>query len=261
MSLRIVLVVGLIISAISNAQAQSLLDQRFLVTANLGIQAQSTPRTDIVNFKYGEELGEIRSSQTLGPYVSFDVGGSMRVWKQIGIGMSRAHAQGTATAMIEADVPHPMFYEWTRNARTSKAGLTHREVGYHIYGQLLLPISSSTLVTVSGGPSYFNASQELVAKVEPIERNPPWFETVQIVSSDIDKVTTGAWGYNAGFDLTYYRNNFLGNMGLSGRRRIGFGVDMRYSWAKPPIKLRGQLQERGLQVGVVRVTGGIRIRF
>ena len=261
MSLRIILVVGLIISASSNTEAQSLLDPRFLVTTNLGIQAQSTPRTDIVNFEYGDELGEIRSTQTLGPYVSFDIGGSMRVWKQIGVGMSLARTQGTATAMVEADVPHPMFYEWHRTARTSKAGLTHRELGYHIYGQLLLPISSSTLITVSGGPSYFNASQEVVVAVESIERNPPWFETVRIIPSNIENVATSAWGYNAGVDLTYYRNTLFGNLGLSGRRRIGVGVDMRYSWAKPPVALKGQLQDRGLQVGVVRVTGGIRIRF
>ena len=158
-----------------------MLDPRFLVTANLGIQAQSTPRTDIVNFEYGEELGEIRSTQTLGPYVSFDIGGSMRVWKQIGVGMSLARTQGTTTAMVEADVPHPMFYEWHRTARTSKAGLAHREAGYHIYGQLLLPISSSTLITVSGGPSYFNASQEVVTAVESVSYTHLTLPTILLV--------------------------------------------------------------------------------
>ena len=260
MSLRTIIAIGVIACATNNVAAQSVRDRQFVVSANVGVQAQSTSRTDVANFDLNREVGEVRATQTLGPYLLLDAGGSIRLWKGLGIGLAVSHTQGSAAAAIEADVPHPFFFEFDRAVVGSRTGLRHREVAYHFLGQFHIPLSSTTLVTVSGGPTYFDASQELVAEVRTSERGFP-FEEIDLVSTEVERVSATAWGYNVGLDLAYWgsRLNIFQRLGLPDR--VGVGVGVRYSWAKPDLDLRGLRQERALQVGVAHVVGGVRVGF
>ena len=81
----------------------------------------------------------------------------------------------------------------------SRRGLRHRERGYHVYGQFRVPLSTTMLLTLSGGPSYFDASQELIAELETSERGFP-FDEVDIVSTGVERVSGTAWGYNIGLE-------------------------------------------------------------
>lgn len=240
--------------------AQSTWDYPLVISANVGVQAQSTPRTDIANFDFNREVGVIRTTQTLGPYLLLDTGGSFRVWKRLGIGLAVSHAQGRTAGAIEADVPHPFFFEFDRAVMGSRTGLRHQKVAYHFLGQFHIPLSSATLVTVSGGPTYFDVSQELVAEITTSERGFP-FEEIDLVSSEVERVSATAWGYNVGLDLAYWgsRFNIFQRLGLPDR--VGVGIGVRYSWAKPDLELRGIRQERALQVGVAHVVGGVRVGF
>ena len=254
------IIIGFVICSTSNAYAQSALDRRFAVNVNVGVQAQSTSRTDVANFDFNREIGMVRATQTLGPYLVVDGGGSMRVWRRLGFGIAVSHTQGSGTATIEADVPHPFFFEFDRTVSGSRGGLRHREVAYHFLGQFRVPLASSTLLTVSGGPTYFDASQELINAIQTSERGFP-FDEVDIVSTDVQRVTATAWGYNVGVDLAYWgpRFNVFRRLGLPDR--VGVGVGVRYSWAKPDVELRGLRQVRALQVGVVHAVGGVRVEF
>ena len=260
MSLRTVLIIGCLIGCTSHASAQSAAERRVVLSANVGVQAQSASRTDVASFDLNREVGMLRASQSLGPYLMFDGGGSLRVWKRLGFGVAVSNTQGDATATIEADVPHPFFFEFDRTATASRPRLTHRELAYHIYGQFRVPLSTTTLLTLSGGPSYFDASQELIAEIDTSERGFP-FDEVDIVSTDVDRVSATTWGYNVGFDLAYWgsRLNPFQCLGLPDRVGVGFGV--RYSWAKPELELRGRRQAQALQVGVVHAVGGVRVAF
>jgi len=230
------------------------------MSANVGIQAQLTSRTDVVSFDLNREVGVVRSTQTLGPYLVFDGGASMHIWKRFGFGVAVSHAEGSATATVEADVPHPLFFEFDRTATASREGLRHREVAYHISGQFRVPLSTSTLFTLSGGPSYFDASQDLIAEIGTSERGFP-FDEVDIASTHVERVATTAWGYNVGVDLACWGDRFRLFQRLGLPDRVGVGVAVRYSWAKPDIDLRGRKQPRALQVGVVHAVGGVRVGF
>ena len=110
MSLRTVIIIGCVIGCTSHASAQPARERQFVLSANVGVQAQSASRTDVGNFDLNREVGVVRTSQSLGPYLLFDGGGSMRVWKRLGFGVAVARAQGRTTATIEAEVPHPFFF-------------------------------------------------------------------------------------------------------------------------------------------------------
>ena len=260
MSSRTILIVVCIIGCTSHASAQPAGERRLVLSANVGVQAQSAARTDVASFDLNREVGMLRASQSLGPYLLFDGGGSIRIWKRLGVGVAASNAHGDATATIEADVPHPFFFEFDRTATASRRGLTHRELGYHMYGQFRVPLSATTVLTLSGGPSYFDTSQELIAEIETSERGFP-FDEVDVVSTAIERVSGTAWGFNVGLDLAYWgsRLNPFQRLGLPDR--VGIGVGVRYSRAKPELELRGRQQTRALQVGLVHVIGGVRVAF
>ena len=260
MSLRTVIIIGCIIGCTSPAAAQSAGARRFVLSANVGVQAQSASRTDVANFDLNREVGVVRASQSLGPYPVFDGGGSMRVWRRLGAGLAVSHAQGQSTATIEADVPHPFFFEFDRTAAGSRRGLGHREVAYHIFAQFRVPLSTATVLTLSGGPSYFNAFQQLITEITTRERGFP-FDEVDIVSTEVERASATAWGYNVGFDVAYWgsRLNPFQQLGLPDR--VGVGLGVRYSWAKPELELRGLRQAQALQVGVVHAVAGVRVAF
>lgn len=262
MSLRTIVIIVwiIVIGGTSPASAQSASDHRFVVSANAGVQAHSSSRTDVVQFDLHREVGEFRASQALGPYFVFDGGGSVRVWKRLGFGLSVSHARGAATGTFEADVPHPFFFEFDRTATGSLDGLRHREIAYHVYGQFRVPLSTTSLLTLSGGPTYFDASQDLIAAIGTSERSFP-FDEVDITSTRVERVSATAWGYNVGLDLAYWgpRFNLFQRLGLP--HRVGVGVGLRYSRAKPDVELGGQRQARALQVGLVHAVAGIRVGF
>lgn len=264
MSLRtVIIIIGCVIVSVigcaRHASAQSAGERRFALSANVGVQAPSVSRDDVENFDLNRETGVVQTSQSLGPYLLFDSGGSMRVWKRLGFGVVVSHAQGRATATIEAEVPHPFFFDFDRTATAPRQGLRHRETGYHLSGHFRVPLSTTTLLTLSGGPSYFDASQELIAEIGTSERGFP-FDEVDIVSTDVERVAAGAWGFNVGLDLAYWGPRFNPFQLLGLPDRVGVGVGVRYSRAKPRLELRGQAP-RSLQVGLVHAVGGVRVAF
>lgn len=259
-TLRAVIIIGCIIGCTSHTAAQSAGERRFVLSTNIGIQAQSASRTDVAAFDLNREVAMVRTSQSLGPYLVFDGGGSMRVWKRLGVGIAVSNAQGTATGTIEADLPHPFFFEFDRTATASRPGLSHHEVAYHAYGQFQVPLSTTTLLTLSAGTSHFDTSQELIAEIGTSERGFP-FDDVDIVSTGVERVSATAWGYNVGLDLAYWGPRFNPFQLLGLPDRVGVGIGARYSWAKPELELRGRRLTRALQVGVVHVVGGVRVAF
>ena len=259
-TLRTLIIIGCIIGGTSHVSAQSAEERRFVLSANVGIQAQLASRTDVATFDLNREVAMVRTSQSLGPYLVFDGGGSMRVWKRLGFGVAVSNAQGKATGTIEADLPHPFFFEFDRTATASRPGLRHHEVAYHAYGQFRVPLSTTTLLTLSGGPSYFDASQKLIAEIGTSERGFP-FDEVDIVSTAVQRVSATSWGYNVGLDLAYWGPRFNPFKLLGLPDRVGVGVGARYSWAKPQIELRGRRLTQALQVGAVHVVGGVRVAF
>jgi hypothetical protein len=239
---------GWVVGVAGVASAQPPDRHRFILTANAGVQALSVTRTDSVNFELYAETGTFEATQTIGPDPVFDGGVAMRLWRRMAVGVAVSHAQGQTDATIDALVPHPFFFGFHREAHGTANNLDHRELGVHLQGQFWIPLSSSILLTVSGGPTYFNATQDLVMEITTEEVGFP-FDDVDIVSHTTRRISTDALGYNVGVDVAYFLHD-----------RIGLGFTARYSHATPGFDLEG-VRQPPLELGGLHTVAGVRVGF
>ena len=244
---RAATVIGCVVGAAGVVSAQPADRHRFVLTANAGVYTPST-RTDTVNFDLYAESGTITATQTIGPDPVFDGGAAVRLSRQVAVGVVLSHAQGRTDATIEAQVPHPFFFGFHREAQGIASGLMHRELGVHIQGQFWIPLSRSILLTLSGGPTYFNAAQDLVTDIIAAEVGFP-FDEVEIGSHTTTRISKGALGYNVGVDVAYLLSD-----------RIGLGFTTRYSRATAEVNLAGAVQQP-LEMGGLHTVAGIRAWF
>ena len=121
---------------------------------------------------------------------------------------------------------------------------THLQFGY------MLPINDKFDVFISGGPSFFHISQELVTDVTFIEEGPPY--TNITVLPAIEKVKDGATGYNFGVDGTYF-------VYTTEKYRLGVGGFLRFTGASADLNFNGQTIETDL--GGAQFAIGGRLRF
>jgi len=253
-------VVGFLLIVPGRVAAQSVPGHRITVGANIGAHTGSASRTDVAEFSALREIGSVRGTQTIGPYTVFDGSGSTLVWKRLGVGLAVSHAGGKTTASVEAEVPHPFFFDFHRTATASATDLERRELIYHVSAQLAIPLGSSTRLTVLGGPSRFDASQDLVSGIETSEQGFP-FDSVDIAASQVERLSVKSWGYHVGVDLAYHG---LKNISmLSGSAlfdHLGVGVLIRYSRSRPSIELRG-VEQTLLELGSLHAVGGLRVGF
>ena len=117
------------------AEAQIARDSRFMIGGDVGIQTTVNRRADKVNFDFFAETGRLTAVQDLGPGAVFNVSLSPRLWGRFGIGTTVSYVQTTSTATLDAQAPHPFFFEFPRSVTGSAGGLTHRELAIHVQGQ------------------------------------------------------------------------------------------------------------------------------
>ena len=247
--MRTSFIVGLVVvGATGQALAQPPADLRFVVAASAGVQTRSVTRTDTFSVELFAESGTVGGTQTVAPKTLVDAGLSMRVWERVGAGVAVSSTGVATSADLDALVPHPFFFDFRRMATASAQGLRHRQTALHINGQVWLPVGTSTLVTVSAGPSFFDASQDLVSGIVIQERGFP-FDDVDIVGHTVERVSVSAIGYNIGVDVTYFLFE-----------RVGLGFVARYSRATATVELGGAPQPT-LDLGGMQAAGGLRFRF
>ena len=245
---------------VPQADAQIHRDAQFVVSANTGIQTTVNTRTDRVNFELFAETGNFAATQILGRTDVYDIGIAGRVWKRFRLGGVAAYTGHSSTATIDAEVPHPFFFEFPRTASGVSTKLGHREWAFHLQGQYWLPLGEKSILTLFVGPSVFNANQELVTSILTTERGFP-FDIVNLATDTTEIVSITAMGFNLGFDLSYFGLKQLGVLGKSERLdHLGVAVTARYSRAAPGIELKGQFQP-ALELGGTQIAGGIRVVF
>ena len=250
--LLVLLVMGLARTAFSQDLPQ---DRRFLFGGNIGIRTTVNQRTDRANFMLFAETGRFAATQKLGPAMVYDVSFSSRLWRQFSVGTNVSYASMTSTTSIEAQVPHPFFFEFPRTARSQITGLQHGELAVHLQGQFRVPLGNRLSLMVFAGPTIFKGRQDLIATIKTTENGFP-FDKVNIVSHNSQTVTVTGLGYNVGFDFTYF--GFLGRSEILDR--FGASLMYRFSRATPSVRFAQEYQP-GLELGGTHILGGLRIAF
>jgi opacity protein-like surface antigen len=178
---------------------------------------------------------------------SLDFMGGGPVWHSLGLGFAVGYHKRNRTAAIEAEIPHPYFYDTLRPASFTTEPLQSREAAFHFPAIFMPPAFGPIKVLLFAGPSIFRLSQTQVTNIIVNEAFP--YDTVTISG-----VTTGEkkgtfWGYHAGADVSVFFT-----------RSVGVGGGIRYSHAN----ISGFEQDAATTTGVaggVSVVAGVRFRF
>ena len=111
----------------------------------------------------------------------------------------------------------------------------------------MLPLTHWFHLLLSGGPSFFNVSQDLVTRVEYTHAFP--FDTATFRSATTDGDSGSAVGFNAGADVTWMFS-----------RLAGVGGGFRYAKAEVDLTA-SEGNGVAVDVGGFQALGGLRIAF
>jgi hypothetical protein len=148
----------------------------------------------------------------------FDVGAGVQVMRRLFVGGAVSAFTGSSVGDVNAEIPHPFFFDKKRELTASVGGLERQELGVHIQAATILPISRRIRVLLAGGPSLFRVRQELVTDALYSQEYP--FDAVTFTSARTEVQAKTAFGFHGQASLVTMLSS-----------RVGADVLVRYSTA------------------------------
>ena len=91
------------------------------VTVNAGTQTTATEFTTRATLTLHREDGDLRADYGVDAGTLLDLGASVRLWRQVGLGVGVSRFETTGTAGVAAGLPHPFHLEQFRAVDGSAA--------------------------------------------------------------------------------------------------------------------------------------------
>lgn len=223
---------------------------------NLTNQLTSADLNDSWSLTAYDEQGNVETHQRIKGGRGFDVGGGVRVWRHLGVGLGVSRFSDSSSAAIVARIPHPLIFDRPRTA-TGSADTKHSETGVHLQATWLLPLSKlpftarttdRILIGAFVGPSFFKVTQTFVNAIGFSEVGAPF------TSANLGGVTTrsqGKWatGVNVGLDISYRVTE-----------SVGAGLLLRYAGASADLNA-GSGRTQSIDAGGFQIGVGARLRI
>jgi hypothetical protein len=216
---------------------------RVYVNASGWYQAAPTTFTQVVNPIDFVERSVIDTSYQIRSGAGFDVGGGVRVWRNLGVGLDVSRFTRAGGGSVTAQVPHPFFFNRLRPVTGDTSGLEREEIGAHVQVLWMIPITPRWQIGLSGGPSWFNVGQDVVQTLSITQSYP--YDTATFAGVTSARRTGSRIGFNAGGDIAYMF-----------KPRVGVGITAGFSRANVPLDDTVTIRAGGAHAG-----GGIRLRF
>ena len=191
------------------------------VSFDYGSQAAPSPDT-VTSASTSQVFLEPSTLTAVYPFTSFpqlSIGGGVRLAGNFGVGVNWTYATQSDTASLSQKIPHPFFFNQLRSVAGTKDGLNRKETGIHILLAWLIPAGSHVQVTVEGGPSFYQVSQDLVTALVLQDDYP--HDSVTLKDATIVSQSKNATGFNAGLDIAYMV-----------QRNVGVGASIRFTRAE-----------------------------
>ena len=218
------------------------------ISANGGFQAGDHDITRSTVFPLYDEEGSIDITQTgIGGGGFFDFGANYRVRNQLGVGLAFTFNSSEGEGTVNGSIPHPLFFDTFRTLTASASDLEHKERGVHVQATWHIPFTEDLDFTVSGGPSFFNISQDFIRRVT-FSETPP-FDTVTVDEVELLSLRKNAVGFNIGVDASYTITPM-----------IGVGVLARYTRAETDFDLNDN-DSASVKAGGFQIGAGVRVRL
>ena len=153
------LLVGLLVCGASDAVAQSqwtTLTDRAYININGAFQGTSgTTFTETLSQDLYDETAtyELKNGLSVGGS-TFDVGFGARVWSNVAAGLSISSVTTSSSLSATGTVPHPLFYNRSRNVTYQDSDLSQSNLAYHVQVSWFVPLSDDFDVAIFAGPSF-----------------------------------------------------------------------------------------------------------
>jgi hypothetical protein len=220
---------------------------RGVALINVGYQGTANDFAQTVTFVENIEEGSIDTDYASGAAPFFDAGIAVRLWRNLGAGVAISHYKADQPAQLEARLPHLFYFNRFRTVTAEIEALKRTETGIHVEAVYALPLGNELLVVVSGGPSFFNVSQDLVTAVQYTHAFP--FDTAVFTAATVASDSASATGFNIGADASW---RFTRTLGVGGGFRYARGeVDLTAS----------EGNDVTVKVGGVQALFGLRVLF
>ena len=234
-----------IIGLAHSAHAQS--GERLRFSINVADQVTSRTLTQSFTVPINVEPAPIATSIDLKSAPMFDIGGSYRFLHHLAAGLSVTSLSRNVDGTLNAQIPHPFFFNQLRSISGGLSGLQHKETGVHIYAMYFIPVNRKLDVGVFGGPSHFSAKQDFVTDVDYTSSYP--FDTATFTGAPTETVKGSATGYNAGVDVSWRLSNVLAVGGL-----------VRFTGASKTLTAASG-NDVDVKIGGVQTGAGVRLLF
>jgi hypothetical protein len=245
MKLSVVMTLLLILVASAHAGAQTLVSEQVFISLNALYQVTSNDFDDTTTIRVNAENGRLDTDYDVGGGLAFDVSGAVVVWRNLAVGAGVTSFSTSTPTTIEGQIPHPFFFNQLRSV-TGEFDGDRSELAVHIQAKWVAPVGSKLVVTVFGGPSFFQVEQTIVSDLDYTESYP--FDTASFNRAISNDQSESKVGFNVGGDVAYYFSNLVGVGGVV--QYSGATVEMTVPSGSTDVKAGG------LQIG-----GGLRLRF
>lgn len=243
---RAVAALALLLLASPQARAQTSWTDTIFVSVNGGYQVTSTDFESTANFEVYEEPSSLTATQSLGSGLVFDVSAGYRFRGNLGFGVGLSMYSSESDVLVNARVPHPLFFDQFRTVSVTANGAKHRSIATNLNVIWFWPFSDTIDFAFSAGPSIVAVNQELISAITIAPEQGPSYVSPEITDITVTEQRKTALGFNAGVDSAYMLTS-----------RYGVGVSVRYLWSSADLEgLADSLSPGGLQV-----LGGLRVRF
>lgn len=219
--------------------------ERVFFSGGVLFQVNSNDFTDAATIRRNAENGRLETSYDVGGGLAFDVSGSYVIWRNLAVGAGLTLFSKSTTTTIDAQVPHPFFFNQPRTVTGEFEG-DRSETAVHIQAKWLVPVNDKVLVTIFGGPSFFTVKQDIVNDFEYSESYP--FDTATFTRAIAASQSESAVGVNVGADFAYFLSP-----------NVGVGGVAQYSGAT--VEMTTPSGTADVKAGGFQVGGGVRLRF
>lgn len=247
-SSRIAIILGLAVGGHTvSAHAQTLAQGgRVTISVSAGLQPTSTTSTGTATNSVYLEDAVTTTAYEVESAPIFESGVAIRLAEKFGVGAVVSSLTKSKDTAVSATVPHPFFFSSPRTV-AGTADLERKEVATHVQALFAVYTGARLDVTVSGGPSIFKVTQDVVSNITFEEEYP--YDSATFGSAVSAATSKTGVGFNLGADVTVRVAN-----------RVGVGGLVRYSRASIDLGTGGA-STLEVDAGGVQIAGGIRVFF
>ena len=193
------------------------------------------------------EPSRIATTYAVPAGVAFGGSGGLRLWKQLGVGVSVNRYAAVVDGNVSASIPHPFVFNQARQIAGIANGLRREELAITLQVRGLVPVSNRLSLAVFAGPAWISASQTMVTNIDYAETYPydsATFRSALTASSKKTKV-----GVGLGADLAYFFS-----------KQVGIGLGAKFVGGNVELPGIGGATVKS-KTGGVDIGGGLRLRF